>query len=82
MKKQITMAEAVKELQEVYPDIEWETAEPHPDVEANFGTGIVLAGTKDGETKTFFILEEDPRKVQWGHVIANYLNRTVVEDVK
>lgn len=74
------MDKTLRELSNLYPDIKWEMAEPSRDVEENFGDGIILAGTKAGETKTFFILSKDKRKLQWGHVIANYLNGTVQEE--
>lgn len=74
------MDKVVRELSNLYPDIKWETAEPSREIEENYGDGMILAGTKAGETKTFFILAKDKRKLQWGHVIANHLNGTVVEE--
>lgn len=68
-------AKFIEELEELYPDITWETMEPSEEIEKNFGTGVILVGRKDGRQKEFFILEEDKRHMQWGHVIANYLHQ-------
>jgi hypothetical protein len=70
------------QLSNLYPDIEWGIAEPNDDVLENFGNGMILFGKKGEEVKDFFILEHDKRKLQWGHVIANYLNQTVKEEIE
>ena len=64
----------IEELEKLYPDIKWDTMEPNPDVEENFGTGIILRGSRDMRQKEFFIREDDDKHLQWGHIIANYLN--------
>lgn len=76
------MDNVLKQLSNLYPDIKWGIAEPNDEVLRNFGNGMILFGQKDGQTKDFFILEHDKRKLQWGHVIANYLNQTVKEDLE
>lgn len=75
------MDKTIKQLSNLYPDIKWAMVEPSVDIMNAFGDGIVLSGEKDGEVKDFFILAKDNRKLQWGHVIANYLNKTVQEDI-
>lgn len=75
------MDKTIKELKNLYPDITWELVETPDEILENYGNGIILRGEKQGEMKEFFILEEDKRKLQWGHVIANYLNKTVEEVV-
>lgn len=74
------MEKVVKQLSKIYPEIEWSLAEPNDDILENFGNGIVLVGERGAKVKDFFILSDDPRKLQWGHVIANYLNGTVVHE--
>lgn len=75
------MDNTLKQLSNLYPDITWSLIEPSVDIMNAFGNGTVMRGEKDGEIKEFFVLEKDKRKLQWGHVIANYLNKTVDEDV-
>lgn len=68
-------AKFLEKLERLYPEIEWGIMEPSRDVEENFGTGIILIGSLNGKQKEFFILEDDTRHIQWGHVIANYLRQ-------
>lgn len=71
------MDQIVRELKNIYPDIKWELSEPNDDILKNFGNGTILTGYKGLEKKDFFILQNDKKKIMWGHVIANYLNRTM-----
>lgn len=68
------MDKILTKLSNQYPEIKWGMIEPSSDVLEQFGNGMVLFGQKDGKSKEFFILEHDPNRLKWGHVIANYLN--------
>jgi hypothetical protein len=73
------MQETIRELQLLYPDILWYMIEPSDEILRDYGNGTILAGSRGNEMKDFLILEKDENKLQWGHVIANYLNKTVEE---
>ena len=74
------MDKTIKQLQNLYPDIKWGMVEPQDEILRDYGNGTILFGAKKGVVKEFFILEKDNKKLQWGHVIANYLNGTLKEE--
>lgn len=73
------MDRLLKKIEKKFPDIKWELAEPNSDVTNDFGDGIILAGTKAGETKSFFILSKDKNKERWAAVIAHHLHQLTKE---
>lgn len=58
---------------ELHPDIEWVIQKPTPEIEDDYGKGFVLSGRLGDKGATYFILNEDPRKDNWIHMIASQL---------
>lgn len=71
------MEKAVKKLEKMYPEINWKLITPDEHIIETYGDGVILEGERGGKMKQFFILKEDKRKEEWGHVIATELNQGV-----
>jgi len=56
---------------ELHPDIDWLIQQPDPQLEKDYGKGFIVTGLHEEKKAVYFILEEDPRKENWIHMIAS-----------
>lgn len=65
------------EIRKVFPDVKWTIWQADKEIVRDYGDGFILRGDRGVFNKEFFILFEDPRRIEWAAMINGELDSEI-----
>lgn len=76
-KRYATLNKFLTDIKKRFKNVKWEVYQPTDYITEVYGKGFILRGTMGIFEKEFFILIEDPRRLEWAAMINGELESEV-----
>ena len=76
-KRYATLNSFLIEARDMFPNTSWTVWQADKQIVKDYGDGFVLRGDKGVFNKEFFILFEDPRRIEWAAMINGELESEI-----
>ena len=76
-KRYEALSKLLVKIRRTFPDTKWSIYEASKEINDIYGNGFLLSGRRGIFEKEFFILMDDPRRVEWAAMINGELESEV-----